>query len=157
MTKTFKLYVPGHFEIKREAPLGRLGDSRQNARLLRPDVLFINHHKRTITPVEFTFPDDGRLMQAESGKRTKYEKWLETAPSPRLATTGASYTYRPLHVFAMGVFGCVAPATDRALAVMGIADDNADAVLIKVAVSLARRSAQIVRLRFANAGSHRPL
>jgi len=96
-------------------------------------------------------------MQAESGKRTKYEKWLETAPSPRLATTGASYTYRPLHVFAMGVFGCVAPATDRALAVMGIADDNADAVLIKVAVSLARRSAQIVCLRFANAGSHRPL
>ena len=57
----------------------------------------------------------------------------------------------------MGVFGSVAPATDRALAVMGIADDDADAVLIKVAVSLARRSAQIVRLRFANAGALRPL
>ena len=82
---------------------------------------------------------------------TLFVDWL-----PSAGFYGGVASLRSSYAFVVGVFGSIAPATDRALAAMGIADNDMDAVLVKVVTSLAYRNTQIVRMRFANAGANRP-
>ena len=144
----------GRYAILRERTLGSLSDVCAADNLLRPDVMLVDHQLFTITPVEFTFPDDPGIMKAETVKYQKYALPLANAPRPQL--NGRTYSYTPLKIFVVGIFGSVPPCTETALTALGIPADGAVAVMRAVVKHLAEATALIVRMRLAYAGKHRP-
>ena len=48
--------------------------------LLRPDLYHLDHHRRVVTPVEFTIPDDANIAESVDRKHQKYGPWLRAHP-----------------------------------------------------------------------------
>ena len=64
---------PLRYELRREVHLAQLGEEQADGKLLRPDVLLIDHQDHTDTSFEFTFADDAGLTDAERRKHYKYD------------------------------------------------------------------------------------
>ena len=100
----------------------------------------------TVTPIEFTIPDDGRLTAAIRHKADKYAAAFDRA------TPCAPYTaFRPVAVVAIGTWGTVHPSTVSSLVRLGLPPEGVVPVLRKAVKILARHAVVIARGRFAAA------
>ena len=139
----------GQYEIRRELSLGGIAREHTVAdehKALRPDAYLIDRRLRTVTPIEFTIPDDARLAASVRAKHDKYAAALAAAtPKEGLGR------FRPLAVVAIGAWGAVPPSTQCALIRLGIAP-AAVAPLLKKAIKIIARHANVIaRRRFAAA------
>ena len=140
---------PGRYEVLRERSLGSIAASGIDPEheALRPDAFLIDHSEKTVTPIEFSVPDDARLATAPAAQHAQYSATLRRAV-PRLA---AATSFRPLVVVVLGAWGTVHPSTISALVRLGIPPDAVTAVLRKAVKILARHAMIISRCRFAAA------
>ena len=76
---------------------------------LRPDLYCLDHDRRAVVPIEFTFADGANLGAAVGRKHAKYDPWLLCNPCASVArlVPGArdphTWTFDPLVVVAIGV------------------------------------------------------
>ena len=113
---------------------------------LRPDAYVIDVPARTITPVEFTVPDDVNIDDAIRAKHDKYD-----IPLRLCVTEGVLYNYNlaPLAVVAIGTWGTTAPETANSLVRIGIPPDAIEPLLRRAVTICMRHNAIIARNRFA--------
>ena len=98
---------------------------------------------RTVTAIEFTFPDDANLGRKVREKRDNYELWLTHTPRPD-APIFAGIAPPPAHdprqwrfarrlrVVAVGAWGTVPQSTVDDLAALGLSLDQTVATLGRV-------------------------
>ena len=63
----------GRYSTHRERSLGAVATVPDQATLLRPCAFLVDRATRTVTVIEFTFPDDANLGRKVREKRDKYE------------------------------------------------------------------------------------
>ena len=106
----------GRCSIHRERSLGAVATVPDQATLLRPGAFLVDRTTRTVTAIEFTFPDDANLERKMREKRDKYELWLTHTPrldAPILAGIAPPPAHDPrqwhftrhLRVVAIGAWG----------------------------------------------------
>ena len=151
----------GRFSIHRERSLGTVATVPDQAALLRPDAFLIDRTSRSVTAIEFTFPDDANLGRKVREKRSKYELWLThtprpdapilagIAPPPTRAAPPWRFAHR-LRVVAVGAWGTVPQSTVDDLIALGLSLDQAIATLGKVDGILSAANYGIYRQRHAN-------
>jgi hypothetical protein len=149
------------FSIHRERSLGTVATVPDQAALLRPDAFLIDRTSRSVTAIEFTFPDDANLGRKVREKRSKYELWLThtprpdapilagIAPPPTRAAPPWRFAHR-LRVVAVGAWGTVPQSTVDDLIALGLSLDQAIATLGKVDGILSAANYGIYRQRHAN-------
>ena len=153
----------GHRSIHRERSLGAVATAPDQAPPLRPDAFLIDRTARSVTAIEFTFPDDANLERKVRDKRGKYELWLTHTPrpdAPILAGIAPPPTptraprpwhfTRRLRVVAVGAWGTVPQSTVDDLIALGLDLDQAGAALGKVDGILPTANYGIYRQRHAN-------
>ena len=120
---------------------------------LRPDLYCLDHDRRVVIPIEFTVADDANLGTAARRKHTKYDPWLLHNPSASVvclipgARDPHTWTFDPLVVVAIGVWGTVPHSTIAALTALGLSVAAANATLGAVLESIAHSNMLIRRLR----------
>ena len=123
---------------------------------LRPDLYCLDHDRRIVVPIEFTVADDANLSAAISRKHAKYDPWLLRNPCASIArlVPGASdphsWTFDPLIVVAIGVWGTVPHSTIAALTALGLSVTAANAALGAALESIAHDNMLISRLRHSS-------
>ena len=151
----------GRYSIHRERSLGAVATVPDQAALLRPDAFLIDRTARSVTAIEFTFPDDANLGRKVRDKRDKYELWLTHTPrpdAPILAGIAPPPTRDPrqwhfarrLRVVAVGAWGTVPQSTVDDLIALGLNLDQTVATLGKVDDILSAANYGIYRQRHAN-------
>ena len=144
-----------------EVSLGTVAAVPDHAALLRPDALLIDRTARSVTAIEFTFPDDADLGRKVRDKRDKYELWLTHTPRPdapilaEIAQPPARdlrqwHFARRLRVVAVGAWGTVPQSTVDDLIALGLNLDQTVAALGKVDGILSAANYGIYRQRHAN-------
>ena len=143
----------GRYTVLREATLGSVvrAPLPDEQTLLRPDAFLFDNDRNTVTPIEFTVPDDVRLLEAVRAKIDKYAPILRRA-APRPPMT----QFLPLAVVAVGAWGTVHPSAVNSLVRLGIPPDAVPALLKKAAKITARHAVIIARCRFAAARRNMP-
>ena len=112
--------------------------------ILRPDAYLHDNVGRTVTPVEFTVPDDARLLAAFKEKHEKYSHILnEATPSD------TTMSFKPLAVVAVGTWGTVHQSAVNSLVRLGIPPEAITAILRKILKICAQHATLIARSRFA--------
>ena len=116
---------------------------------------------RTVTAIEFTFPDDANLGRKVREKRGKYELWLTHTPRPDAPILAGiapppardprqwHFTHR-LRVVAVGAWGGVPQFTVDDLTALGLNLDQTIATLGKVDDILSATNYGIYWQRHAN-------
>ena len=105
------------------------------------------------TPIEFTVADDANLGTAVGRKHAKYDPWLLRNPGASAArlVSGAcdphKWTFDPLVVIAIDVWGTVPHSTIAALTAPGLSVATTNAALSAVLESIAHGNMLISRLR----------
>ena len=123
---------------------------------LRPDPYCLDHDRRVVIPIEFTVADDANLGTAVRHKHAKYDPWLLRNPSGSVTrlVPGArdphTWTFDPLVVIAIGVWGTVPHSTIAALTALGLSVAAADAALGVVLEFIAHSNMLISRLRHSS-------
>ena len=123
---------------------------------LRPDLYCLDHDRRIVVPIEFTVADDANLSAAIGRKHAKYDPWLLRNPCASIARLipGArdphSWTFDPLIVVAIGVWGTVPHSTIAALTALGLSVAAANAALGAALESIAHDNMLISRLRHSS-------
>ena len=123
---------------------------------LRPDLYCLDHDRRVVIPIEFTVADDANLNAAIGRKHAKYDPWLSCNPSASVArlVPGArdphTWTFDPLVVIAIGVWGTVPHSTIAALTALGLSVAAANTALCAVLESIAHSNMLISRLRHSS-------
>ena len=123
---------------------------------LRPDLYCLDHDRRIVVPIEFTVADDANLGAAIGRKHAKYDPWLLRNPCASIArlVPGASdphsWTFDPLIVVAIGVWGTVPHSTIAALTALGLSVTAANAALGAALESIAHDNMLISRLRHSS-------
>jgi hypothetical protein len=125
---------------------------------LRPDLYCLDHDRRIVVPIEFTVADDANLGAAISRKHAKYDPWLLRNPCASIArlVPGArdphSWTFDPLIVVAIGVWGTVPHSAIAALTALGLSVSvaAANAALGAALESIAHDNMLISRLRHSS-------
>ena len=147
--------------IHRERSLGAVATVPDQAPLLRPDAFLIDRIARSVTAIEFTFPDDANLERKVRDKRNKYELWLTHTPRPDAPILAGlaplpTHAARPWHfarrlrVVAVGAWGTVPQSTVDDLIALGLNLDQTVAALAKVDDVLSAANYGIYRQRHAN-------
>ena len=119
---------------------------------LRPDLYCLDHDRRIVVPIEFTVADDANLSAAVGRKHAKYDPWLLRNPCASIArlVPGArdphSWTFDPLVVVAIGVWGTVPHSTVAALTALGLSAAAAHAALGAALEFIAHATMLISRL-----------
>ena len=119
---------------------------------LRPDLYCLDHDRRVVVPIEFTVADDANLGAAIGRKHAKYDPWLLRNPCASIArlVPGArdphSWTFDPLGVIAVGVWGTIPHSTIAALTALGLSVAAANAALGAALESIAHGNMLIGRL-----------
>ena len=109
-----------------------------------------------VVPIEFTVADDANLRAAIGRKHAKYDPWLLQNPCASIArlVPGASdphsWTFDPLIVVAIGVWGTVPHSTIAALTALGLSVTAANAALSAALESIAHDNMLISRLRHSS-------
>ena len=120
---------------------------------LRPELYCLDHNRRAVIPIEFTVADDANLGVAVGRKHAKYDPWLTRNPGASVArlVPGAhdphTWTFDPLVVIAVGVWGTVPHSTIAALTSLGLSVAAANAALGAALESIAHGNMLISRLR----------
>ena len=151
----------GRYSTHRERSLGTVATVPDQAALLRPDAFLVDRTARSVTAIEFTFPDDANLGRKVRDKRDKYELWLTHTPrpdAPILAGIAPPPTRDPrqwhfarrLRVVAVGAWGTVPQSTVDDLIALGLNLDQTVAALGKVDGILSAANYGIYRQRHAN-------
>ena len=123
---------------------------------LRPDLYCLDHDRRVVIPIEFTVADDANLNAAIGRKHAKYDPWLSCNPSASVARLVPSardphtWTFDPLVVIAIGVWGTVPHSTIAALTALGLSVAAANTALCAVLESIAHSNMLISRLRHSS-------
>ena len=73
---------PGRYSTHRERSFGTVATVPDQATLLRPHAFLVDRTTRTVTTIEFTFPDDANLGRKVREKQDKYQLWLTHTPRP---------------------------------------------------------------------------
>ena len=151
----------GRHSTHRERSLGAVATVSDQASLLRLDAFLIDRTARSVTAIEFTFPDDANLERKVRDKRDKGELWLThtprpdapilagIAPPPACAPRPWHFTRR-LRVVAVGAWGTVPQSTVDDLIALGLNLDQTVAALGKVDDILSTANCGIYRQRHAN-------
>ena len=123
---------------------------------LRPDLYCLDHDRHIVVPIEFTVADDANLSAAISRKHAKYDPWLLRNPCASIArlvpgaSDAQSWTFDPLIVIAIGVWGTVPHSTIAALTALGLSVTAANAALGAALESIAHDNMLISRLRHSS-------
>ena len=123
---------------------------------LRPVLYCLDHDRRVVVPIEFTVADDANLCVAIGRKHAKYDPWLLRNPCASIArlVPGASdphsWSFDPLVVVAIGVWGTVPHSTIAALTALGLSVAAANAALGAALESIAHDNMLISRLRHSS-------
>ena len=123
---------------------------------LRPDLYCLDHNRRAVIPIEFTVADDANLGVAVGRKHAKYDPWLTRNPCASVArlVPGAhdpnTWTFDPLVVITVGVWGTVPHSTIAALTSLGLSMAAANAALGAALESIAQNNMLISRLRHSS-------
>ena len=131
-------------------------DSDEDDSPLRPDLYCLDHDRRVVIPIEFTVADDANLDTAVRRKHAKYDPWLLRNPSASVARLVPSardphtWTFDPLVVVAIGVWGTVPHSTIAALTALGLSVAAANTALCAVLGSIAHSNMLISRLRHSS-------
>ena len=118
---------------------------------LRPDLYCLDHNRRVVIPIEFTVADDANLGVAVGRRHAKYDPWLKCIPCAPIARLipGAhdphTWTFGPLVVIAVGVWGTVPHSTIAALTSLGLSGAGANAALGAALESIAHGNMLISR------------
>ena len=121
--------------------------------LLRPDLYHLDHHRRVVTPVEFTVPDDANITESIDRKHQKYGPWLRAHPVAhviRLDPTVAQsqgWTIGPLLVIAVGIWGTIPHSTITSLQQLGCSVVDSHRTLDAMLLAVADTNLLISRLR----------
>ena len=103
----------------------------------------LDHDRRVVIPIEFTVADDADLGTAVGCKHAKYDPWLQRNPCASVArlVPGAhdphTWTFDPLVVIAVGVWGTAPHSTIAALTALGLSVAVANAALRAALESIA--------------------
>ena len=155
--------APAAVTIQTESSLGWLTDNRldhptkkeyykratgldNDPCLLRPDAYVLDAQQCTVTPVEFTIPDDTNIKDAIRRKHSKYD-----IPLKMCADAGVVHNYRlmPLAVIAIGTWGSTTPTVTNSLIRLGIPPEAIEPLLRRVCKANMRHNDIIARNRFA--------
>ena len=132
------------------------GDGDDAGSLLRPDLYCLDHDRRAVIPIEFTVADDANLGTAIGRKHTKYDPWLLRNPCASVARLVPNardphtWTFDPLVVIAIGMWGTVPHSTIAALTALGLSVAAVNAALGAVLESIAYSNMLISRLRHSS-------
>ena len=116
----------------------------------------LDYDRRVVIPIEFTVADDANLGTAVRRKHAKYDPWLLRNPSASVArlVPGArdphTWTFDPLVVIEIGVWGTMPHSTIVALTALGLSVAAANAALGAVLESVAHCNMLISRLRHSS-------
>ena len=117
---------------------------------------------RTVTAIEFTFPDDANLGRKVREKREKYELWLTHTPRPDAPILAGiepppardprqwHFTHRLRVAAVVGAWGTVPQSTIDDLTALGMSLDQTIVTLGKVDEILSAVNYGIYRQRHAN-------
>ena len=123
---------------------------------LRPDLYCLDHDRRFVVPIEFTVADDANLGATIGRKHAKYGPWLLRNPCVSMTrlVSGArelhSWTFDPLVVVAVGVWGTIPRSAIAALTALGLSVAAANAALGAALESIAHDNMLISRLRHSS-------
>ena len=123
---------------------------------LRPDLYCLDHDRRVVVPIKFAVADDANLGAAIGRKHAKYDPWFLRNPCASIArlVPGArdphSWTFDPLVVVAICVWGTVPHSTIAALTALGLSVAAANAALGAALESIAHDNMLISRLRHSS-------
>ena len=134
------------YEVRHEVSLGKATSTVLSAEqaVLRPDAYLHDNVGRTVTPVEFTVPDDARLLAAFKEKHEKYSHILNDA-----TPSDATMSFKPLAVVVVGTWGTVHQSAVNSLVRLGIPPEAITAILRKILKICAQHATLIARSRFA--------
>ena len=143
----------GRYEMITERALCTvaLNQLKPSYRDLRPDAYLVDRATHTLTPIEFTVPDDAGIAAAVDKKHGKYLEPLRGAVPGGPSFPEPGFTFRPLVVVAVGVWGTVHQSTMASLVRLGLPPDSVPPLLRRVVPLLMRHNVVISRVRFAAA------
>ena len=123
---------------------------------LRPGLYCLDHDRRIAVPIEFTVADNANLSAAIDRKHAKYDPWLLRNPCASIArlVPGARdqhpWTFDPLIVVVIGVWGTAPHSSIAALTALGLSVTAANAALGAALESIAHGNMLISRLRHSS-------
>ena len=145
--------TPGQCDLVTERALATVAvnELKPSDRALRPDAFLVDRKTRTLTPIELTVPDDAGIAAAVDRKHDKYFEPLRGAIPGGPSFPEPGFTFRPLIVVAVGVWGTVHQSTMASLVRLGLPPDSVPPLLRRVVPLLMRHNVVISRVRFAAA------